>query len=313
VTETPFTELIGCRLPLQQAGMGGVATTELALAVARARALGLVGAAGVPADVLAHELQQIPADERRSIGANFLMPFVEPAAVEAATRLVRVVEFFYGDPDPFLVSIGHEGNAIVGWQVGSPEEAGVALDAGCDFIVAQGVEAGGHVRGTVGLLPLLDEVLDAVDVPVVASGGIGTARAVAAVLAAGAGAARVGTRFVAAAEADAHPRYVEALVRAGSGDTVLTETFSLMWEHAPHRVLRSSVAAVEGLVEDLAGETTVGGMTVPVPRLAPSPPTRLTTGRIDAMALYAGQAVGAVTGVQPAAEIVRELCALVAT
>src|SRR5204863_9454556 len=124
------------------------------------------------------------------------------------------------------------------WQVGSVDEARAAVDAGCDFIVAQGVEAGGHVRGQIGLLPLLDRVLDVVGVPVVAAGGIGTARAMAAALAAGASAVRVGTRFVASQEADTHPDYAQALIDAGPGDTVLTTTVAVMCPGAPHRVLR---------------------------------------------------------------------------
>src|SRR5207248_5682729 len=107
--------------------------------------------------------------------------------------------------------IVHAGKALAAWQVGSLEEAQAAVDAGCDFIVAQGVEAGGHVRGRISLLPLLDEVLPVVGIPVVAAGGIGTARAMAAALAAGASAVRVGTRFVAAVESEAHPHYKEAL------------------------------------------------------------------------------------------------------
>jgi enoyl-[acyl-carrier protein] reductase II len=95
------------------------------------------------------------------------------------------------------------------WQVGSRQEAVAAAQAGCDLVVAQGIRAGGHVRGTVGTFPLLEEVLEAVDVPVLAAGGIGTARAMAAALIAGADGVRVGTRFVATPEAGAHPEYVE--------------------------------------------------------------------------------------------------------
>ena len=93
------------------------------------------------------------------------------------------------------------------------------MEAGGDFIVVQGTEAGGHVRGQVSLLPLLESVLGAVDVPVVAAGGIATARGVAAVLAAGAAGVRLGTRFVATHEADAHPSYVQALLRASAAST----------------------------------------------------------------------------------------------
>ncbi|MBV8561139.1 MAG: nitronate monooxygenase, partial [Acidimicrobiia bacterium] len=191
---TRFTELIGCQIPLQQAGMGVVAGPELAAAVTRAGALGMLGNV-LPAPQLAGTLEHLPSP----VGVNFLIPFVEQDAVEAAASGARLVEFFYGDPEQKLVDLVHGGGALAAWQVGDAEEARAARDAGCDVIVAQGVEAGGHVRGTIGLLPVLDGVLNAVGdtTVVVAAGGIGTAHAVKAVLAAGAHAARVGTRFVA--------------------------------------------------------------------------------------------------------------------
>ena len=284
--QTRFTELIGCRWPLQQAGMGAVTTADLVVAVCDAGALGTL--AGV------WDVETVRARTDRPFAVNFLMPFLDRDAVEAASTRARVVEFFYGDPDDALVALVHDGGALAAWQVGSADEARAAADAGCDVVIAQGEEAGGHVRGTTGLLPLLDAVLDAVDVPVVAAGGLGTARSVKAVLAAGADGARVGTRFVAAEEADAHPQYVAALVAAGPEDTELTTAFSAFWPDAPHRVLRDCIAA--------------GGDTPPSDR-SPMPPARNAALPIDAMALYAGESVGAVTQVQPAAAIVDELVA----
>jgi nitronate monooxygenase len=117
----------------------------------------------------------------------------------------------------------------------------------------------------------------------------------------------VGTRFVAAAESGAHPEYMAALIEAGSEDTVLTEAFSVHWPEAPHRVLRSCVEAAKALDGDVAGEVTYGEGTEPIHRFAPQPPNQATTGEIWAMALYAGQNVGAVREVQPAAEIVADL------
>ena len=110
------------------------------------------------------------------------------------------------------------------------------------------------MRGQTGVLALLDAVLSAVDVPVLAAGGIGSGRALAAVLAAGADGARIGTRFVAAEEADAHPRYIEALIAANPTDTLRSDTFALDFPGAPHRALRSSVAAVEAFQGDVVGE-----------------------------------------------------------
>jgi NAD(P)H-dependent flavin oxidoreductase YrpB (nitropropane dioxygenase family) len=195
----------------------------------------------------------------------------------------------------------------VSWQVGSLAEAVAAERAGCDFVVAQGTEAGGHVRGESSLLPLLSQVLDAVRVPVVAAGGIATSRSLAAVLACGAGGARIGTRFLASAESGAHPSYVKAVLAASAADTVLTEAYSGMWPEAPHRVLRSAIAAAEALADGVVGEVREGEQAIPIERFSVIPPTRTTTGHVDAMALYAGESVANVTSVQPAATILADL------
>lgn len=235
------------------------------------------------------------------------MPFLDVEAVELAAARLRYVEFFYDDADPALIERVHRHGALAAWQVGSTAEAVAAEQAGCDFVIAQGVEAGGHVRGTTSLLPLLDAVLGAVAVPVVAAGGIATARSLAEVLAAGADAARIGTRFLAATEADIHPDYQAAVLTARADDTELTEAFAVMWPDAPHRVLRSCITAARQATGDTVGMVTLGGQELPIPRLSPLAAIRTTTGRIDAMPLYAGTGVDAVQHVQPAADIVREL------
>ena len=307
---TRFTRLIGCTVPIQQAGMGGVATPALARAVAEGGGLGMVGAARQPPPVLDAGLATLGPLARRSVGVNFIMHFLTVReAVDVAAARARLVEFFYATPDPALVRRVHAGGALACWQVGSSEEAKAAADAGCDLVVAQGTEAGGHVRGTAGLLALLGAVLDAIDVPVVAAGGIGTARAMAAALAAGADAVRVGTRFVAAAESNAHPDYQKALIDARAADTVVTQAFSGWWPDAPHRVLRSCVERASALPEEIVARMDVGGTAIDIPRFAVPTPTRATSGTIDAMALYAGESVDGVHGVQPAAEILHELAA----
>ena len=147
--------------------------------------------------------------------------------IEVAAERVRLIDFFWGDPRSELVDRAHRGGALVSWQVGSVDEARLAEDAGCDVIIAQGTEAGGHVGGQVPLFELVEDVLDRVSIPVLASGGIGSARRLAAVLAAGASGARIGTRFVSAVETGAHPDYVKALTEAESDDSVATGAFSV--------------------------------------------------------------------------------------
>jgi nitronate monooxygenase len=173
----------------------------------------------------------------------------------------------------------------------------------------QGMEGGGRIRGRVALLPLLAEVLDAVEVPVVAAGGVAGARGVAACLAAGASAVRVGTRLLATEESGAHPAYVAALLEAGAEDAVLTDAFSVMWPPGPepHRTLASALAAAESFQGEVVGETRMGATTLPVPRFGVPCPNRETTGEIAAMAHYAGQSAGATTRVLPAAQVLTAL------
>jgi NAD(P)H-dependent flavin oxidoreductase YrpB (nitropropane dioxygenase family)/ketosteroid isomerase-like protein len=302
-----FSDLVGCRVPVQLAAMPGVGTTELIAAVADAGGVGMLGAPLLSAEVLAGVLDDLQARTRGVVGVNFLVPFLDRGTLVVAAQRARVVEFFYGDPDADLVRAAAAHGARVGWQIGSRAEAEAAEAAGCHYVVAQGTEAGGHVRGVSSVLPLLSQVLGAVRVPVLAAGGLATARDVAAVTAAGAAGVRVGTRFLAAAESGAHPRHVEAVLAAGPGDTVLTEAFSVLWPEAPHRVLRSCIAAAERLQSDVAGEIVTPAGLMSVPRFGVMSPTRETTGHVEAMALYAGESAAAVTRVEPAADIVADL------
>ncbi len=321
VLETRFTELVGCQVPIQLAGMGQLATVRLAVAVSDAGGLGMIGWGGAPPEATARWLEEARTMTAGPVGMNFIVAgwadektgTLEPEAVaavkEAASR-AKVVEFFYADPDPSLVEMAHAGGALACWQVGSVEEAVAAERAGCDLIVAQGTEAGGHVRGRSGLAVLLDRALPSVKIPVIAAGGIGTGKAMAKALAAGASAVRVGTRFIVAAESEAHPRYIERLIAAEAKDTVLTEAFSTNWPNAPHRVLRASVDAMRRAPDDVVGERVFqwdSEHRFPVHRGDSLTPMLSTTGDIDAMPHWAGESVDAVNRVQPAAEIVREL------
>jgi NAD(P)H-dependent flavin oxidoreductase YrpB (nitropropane dioxygenase family) len=309
VIATSFTKRVGVSAPIQQAAMPGITTPELVAAVADAGGLGMIPAPLLSAPALEAAIEQLAAKTQGVFGVNFLIPFLDPACLAVAARRARVVEFFYGDPDTALIERARAFGALVSWQVGSLAEAEAAERAGCDFIVVQGTEAGGHVRGDTSLHPLLSVVLERIRIPVVAAGGIATARGLAGVLACGAAAARLGTRFVAAAESGAHPAYVKALLAASASDTCLTRAFSVMWPNAPHRVLRSAIEAAQALTEGVIGEMKLGEQTMPVERFSALAPTIGTTGHIEAMALYAGESVSDVNSVQPAAVIIAELVA----
>ena len=288
MTTPSFTDLVDCALPLQLAGMGGVSTAELAAAVSEAGGLGMIGAAGVPIDMLGGMFETLEATGE-PFGVNFLMPFLDPETFKFAAGQARVVELFYGDPDRSLVEIAHAQGALVSWQVGSAEEANAARRAGCDIIVAQGIEAGGHVRAT----------------PIVAAGGIAGPEDVEVAIDSPASAVRIGTRFLAATEANVHPTYVDALIAAKRSDTVITTEFDVGWPNAPARVLRSSLEAARKSDDPCA---TVGEQQWPVQRFSTLPPTKDARGNVAAMPHYAGFSVDGVVKRQSAKEIVEELC-----
>jgi len=234
---------------------------------------------------------------------------IDRASLELAAERAPYVDFFLAEPDPALVALVREHGGVCGWQVESADEARAAEAAGCEVVIAKGWESGGRKRiEGPALLPLLEAVLGAVSVPVVAAGGIATARGVAAALAGGAAAVRVGTRFIAAEESDAHPEWKRAIVAARAEDAVVSVAFNAgMPVPGPHRVLRRSIAAAEALADEQAGVVRLAGAEIPVARFAPTPPTAASTGAIEAMPFYAGQSAGAVTAIQPAADIVADL------
>lgn len=303
---TPFTELIGCELPIQCAAMSGIATAPLAAAVSNAGGLGMLGIGRRTPELAVPLLDEVATLTTAPVGAGFIVEFIDRDTLALAAERLPVVELFWGWPDGSLVLDG----CITGWQVGSVDEAQAAVDVGCGFVVVQGVEGGGHVRGSVALDALLPAVRSRVgdDVVLVAAGGIGTRAAVRSAFELGADAVRVGSRFVATHESTAHDRYVELLVEATDADTELSEAFWVGWPDAQHRVLTSAVEA-SGLGPDVIGHMPgPDGTERRVPRFFVSPPTREFTGTIDAMALYAGAgSIGAITGRTAAGDVIAEL------
>lgn len=303
--------LLRCELPIQLGPMGSVCVTPaLALAVALAGGHAVYPGLMLPPAALAPVIDAL-AERTTAFGVNFLVPMMDPASLEVAAERSPYVDFFLADPDPALVARVHAGGAVCGWQVESAGEARAAEAAGCDVVIAKGWESGGRKRlEGPSLLALLDAVLGAVSLPVIAAGGIATGRGVAAALAAGADGVRIGTRFIAAAESDAHPAWVRAVIDATAEDSVVSSVFNAgLPTPGPHRVLRRSIAAAEALPDQQVGVVRLAGAEIPVARFGAVPPTRESTGAIEAMPFYAGESAGAVTRIQPAAEIVDELAA----
>ncbi|MFJ1584333.1 NAD(P)H-dependent flavin oxidoreductase [Streptomyces sp. NPDC088197] len=215
---TAFTEMFGVRHPIALAPMGGSAGGALAAAVSRGGGLGLLGGGSGDREWLARELP-VAAECGRPWGVGFLSWAAEAGAVEQALEYgPAAVMLSFGDPAPLAARVRAAGVPLI-VQVTDLEEARRALDVGADVIVAQGTESGGHgARHGRSTLPFVPVVVDlAAPVPVLAAGGIGDGRGVAAALALGAAGALIGTRFQATAEAGAEPSAVEAIV-GGSGD-----------------------------------------------------------------------------------------------
>jgi NAD(P)H-dependent flavin oxidoreductase YrpB (nitropropane dioxygenase family) len=314
---TKLCERLGFEHPIIQAPIGGAASPALAAAVSGAGGLGAVTLTGLGADGTRSRIREVRRRTELPFVSNLILAYDIAEELEAAlAERVPIVSLFWGEPEPLSQRIRDTG-AILMVTVGSVAEAVRAVDAGADVIVAQGWEAGGHVRGTTATLALVPAVVDAVaPVPVVAAGGIADGRGLAAVLALGAQAAWIGTRFVSATEADAHPFYRERLLAANAEDTVYSTLFDGGWKDAPGRVLRTAaVAAWEDAGRPASGARPGEGEIVghgrygPIHRYDAMTARGEVTGDIEAMSLWAGQCVGLVHREQPAAEIVNEIVA----
>jgi nitronate monooxygenase len=221
---TDVVDFRGLDAPIVQAGMGAAARHELAAAVSEAGGLGTIGGAR---GRIAQELAAARKLTGRPIAVNLVLPLLRPGDEQAAAD-ADVIVTFWGTPRRLA------GGTWV-HQCGSVQEAQAAEAAGADAVIAQGVEAGGHVRGTTSLLDLIERVRAAVKVPVLAAGGIVDQPGVREALDAGAVAAVLGTRFLLSEESRAHPDYKLRCLEADR--TILTELFGLGWPEAPHRVV----------------------------------------------------------------------------
>jgi len=310
----PLLERLGVELPVVQAGMGGgLSRHELAAAVSEAGGLGTIAVSG--ADAIRHELAAARALTGRPLAVNLLLPFARRDWFEAAAE-ADVVVTFWGRP---------RRRTPGAWlhQCGSVAEALRARAAGVDGVIVQGVESGGHVRGTTPALQLLEEARAALPpgYPLLLAGGVAEARDVRTALEAGASAAVAGTRFLLSEESRAHPLYKERLV--GARETLLTDRFGAGWP-APHRVVPNAATRSPRP----RGSRLLNHLLAPGARFAPAtlqlrmmeaqrPGSRLLSPAgptddgpatlVDAGALYAGETVARIKEIRSAAEIVRDL------
>jgi enoyl-[acyl-carrier protein] reductase II len=227
--KTRLTSLLSIDHPVMLAGMGGVSYSALAAAVSNAGGYGCLGASTMSSDQLAHEIAATKSLTTRPFGVDLLTAFPE-------TLSKNVELLIEGGASTFVAGLGvpthvidlcHDHGVLVISMCGKVDHAKRALDAGCDVVVAQGTEAGGHT-GTVATFPLVPLIVDAVSgsIPVVAAGGVFDGRGLAAALALGADGVWVGTRFIATYEARALPGYRESILEAREDGTVITRAFT---------------------------------------------------------------------------------------
>jgi enoyl-[acyl-carrier protein] reductase II len=278
--------------------MAWVATAELAAAVSNAGGLGLIGAGHMPPDPLRAEIRKAKELTAKPFGVNVMLmsPFVKEVMQVILEEKVPVITTGAGNPGEYIAALKENGTSII------PVVASVALArrlarTGVDAVIAEGMESGGHV-GEVTTLTLVPQVVDAVDVPVIAAGGIGDARGVVAALALGAEGVQIGTRFVASSECTAHPDYKNAVLKAKDRSTVVT---GISGGH-PVRVLDNRLAKEFAELDR---------------RSAPQEEfDRLGTGRLKAAAVdgdiengsvMIGQVAGMITEIKPVAAIIAEI------
>jgi NAD(P)H-dependent flavin oxidoreductase YrpB (nitropropane dioxygenase family) len=315
--QTSLCTRLGIDLPIIQAPMGGAVGPALAAAVSNAGGLGMLVLWRAKEQEMRRQIGEMRALTARPFGVNLNLDFPQEERLAICLEeRVPIISFFWRDPAA-LVRRAKDAGAIVMHTVGSAAEAKRAVDRGVDIVVAQGWEAGGHVRGTVATMPLIPAVVDAVSpVPVVAAGGIADGRGLAAALALGAAGAWIGTRFLASREAAIHPRYRERLLQAHETDTVYLENlFEVRWPNAPHRVLRNkTVDAWETAQRPPSGTRPGEGEVIgtsqsvgSIVRYQSYTPGADVEGDVDAMSLWGGQSVGLVSKLQSAGDIVRQI------
>lgn len=220
--KTKITELLGIEYPIIQGGMAWVAEHNLAAAVSNAGGLGLIGAASAPAEVVREEIRKCKELTDKPFGVNVML--LNPNADEVADIIVeegvKVVTTGAGNPAKYMEKWKAAGVKVIP-VVASVAMAKLMQRAGADAVVAEGMESGGHI-GSITTMALVPQVVDAVNIPVIAAGGIGDGRGFAAVRMLGAEGVQIGTRFVVANESIVHANYKEQLIKAKDIDSAVT-------------------------------------------------------------------------------------------
>ncbi|MEM0955918.1 MAG: nitronate monooxygenase [Pseudomonadota bacterium] len=327
---TRFTDAYGLRHPFACAGLAFAGMTpNLALAVSAAGGVGAVGMGMFPAEYVGSVTETIRAASDTPFNINFITIFTDESHIEACERhQPPVVSFHWGHPPRAWIQRLQRAGIRVWEQVGSLEAAQRAVDDNIDLLVLQGTEAGGHNFGTLPLSVLIPEITSEFsDTIVLAAGGIADGRGVASALALGADGVWVGTRMAATEESDIADAYKQRLTSATGADTALSSIFGRDVEgFNPMRVIRNEIvsqwqdkqeqAPSDPSEQEVIGSMDILGNTFPLHKFSNLVPVRGATGDLEQMPLLAGQGVGLVTDIEPAAKAIEtmmdEACAIVA-
>ncbi len=296
--QTEITELLGIQYPVIQGGMAWVAEHHLAAAVSEAGGLGLIGAANAPAEWVREQIRAAKNLTEQPFGVNIMLmsPYADEVAQVVAEEGVKVVTTGAGSPEKYMEQWKQSGIRVI------PVVASVALAkrmerCGADAVVAEGCESGGHV-GESTTMALVPQVVDAVQIPVIAAGGIADGRGIAAAFMLGAKAVQMGTRFIATQEAQVHESYKNQVLRAKDIDTRVTGRST----GHPVRALRNEMTKryleleQEGASFEELEQLTLGGLRRAV-----------VEGDVRMGSMMAGQCAGLVREILPCSELVPQL------
>ena len=296
--QTDITKLLGIQYPIIQGGMAWVAEHHLAAAVSEAGGLGLIGAANAPAEWVREQIRAAKNLTDRPFGVNIMLmsPYADEVAQVVAEEHVRVVTTGAGSPEKYMERWKQSGLRVI------PVVASVALAkrmerCGADAVVAEGCESGGHV-GESTTMALVPQVVDAVQIPVIAAGGIADGRGIAAAFMLGAKAVQMGTRFIATEEAKVHENYKNQVLRAKDIDTRVTGRST----GHPVRALRNEMTKryleleQEGAPFEELEQLTLGGLRRAV-----------MEGDVRMGSMMAGQCAGLVKEILPCRVLVPQL------
>lgn len=296
--KSKLCQLLNIKYPIFQGGMAWVATAELVAAVSNAGGLGIIGAGYMPPDVLRKEIQKTKTLTNNVFGVNIMLmsPFVKEVMQVVIDERVAVITTGAGNPGEYIPALKEIGTKII------PVVASVALAKrleriGVDAIIAEGLESGGHV-GEISTMSLIPQIVDAVNIPVIAAGGIADSRGFVAALALGAQGVQIGTRFVASLECIAHENYKTAILKAKDRSTVLT---GIATGHPVRVITNKFTREYEAMEKRGASSEELDAMGTGRLRIA------ARDGDVDNGSVMVGQIAGMITNVKTVAEIIEDI------